>query len=547
MSAQIALYNLAAPAHVVCFSGGHSSALVAIEVVRRYGNRDVVLLNHDIHARTEDADVKRFKRDVAAHLGLPITYANHARWDEWDQFDVVRDAGAFKGANGHVLCTHYLKTAPFRAWLDANETDRIRRRASILGADGWRSDYPLALWPRTILSTRELGIEPPLTYSTFKHANCTGCLKAGWQHWYAVFVLRPDIWERAKEAEREIGYTIHADASLEEREPQFTAMKLAGVEPTERIPHQTFWANARRAVRSLPVLAEERDVRPCECVYRVVGKGRRPSALHLSRPAGGGTHPPLRAGVGQRPATGGSMTTPDTASFEVWRATDDGAECVATAPDKTAAHELMRKRGDAIVLRGDVLAVKYGLHAGERRTIAHVAKFAPRNANGALIPAETPPPPAEEPAAHEEPVKTTETEEATEIPACTAKGCDAHRAAVRGDTRKEFVEFCKRHRKLATDRARDWGVTLKEAAQIVRDGVTERPTERRDAKPANVSQPRKKAPKKPARKPKAPPSPVATLASAITSRLGGLSENDVRRIAHEVVQEELRKLAEAIG
>ena len=48
-------------------------------------------------------------------------------------------------------------------------------------------------------------------------------------------------------------------------------------------------------------------------------------------------------------------------------------------------------------------------------------------------------------------------------------------------------------------------------------------------------------------KPKAPPSPVATLASAITSRLGGLSEDDVRRIAHEVVQEELRKLAEAIG
>ena len=47
----------------MCFSGGHSSALVAIEVVRRYGNRDVVLLNHDIHARTEDADVKRFKRE----------------------------------------------------------------------------------------------------------------------------------------------------------------------------------------------------------------------------------------------------------------------------------------------------------------------------------------------------------------------------------------------------------------------------------------------------------------------------------------------------
>ena len=68
--------------HVVCFSGGHSSALVAVEVVRRFGAADVVLLNHDINPRAEDDDVKRFKREVAAHLGLPITYASHPRWDE---------------------------------------------------------------------------------------------------------------------------------------------------------------------------------------------------------------------------------------------------------------------------------------------------------------------------------------------------------------------------------------------------------------------------------------------------------------------------------
>lgn len=34
--------------HIVCFSGGHSSALAAIETVRRYGQEGVVLLNHDI-------------------------------------------------------------------------------------------------------------------------------------------------------------------------------------------------------------------------------------------------------------------------------------------------------------------------------------------------------------------------------------------------------------------------------------------------------------------------------------------------------------------
>lgn len=35
--------------HIICYSGGHSSALVAIEVARKYGAGDVVLLNHDIH------------------------------------------------------------------------------------------------------------------------------------------------------------------------------------------------------------------------------------------------------------------------------------------------------------------------------------------------------------------------------------------------------------------------------------------------------------------------------------------------------------------
>jgi hypothetical protein len=35
----------------------------------------------------------------------------------------------------------------------------------------------------------------------------------------------------------------------------------------ERLPQQTFWADAKKRVRSLPVLAEDsRDARPCECV-----------------------------------------------------------------------------------------------------------------------------------------------------------------------------------------------------------------------------------------------------------------------------------------
>lgn len=88
--------------HVVCYSGGHSSALVAVEVVRRFGPGDVILLNHDINPLVEDSDIKRFKREVAEHLGLPITYANHPDIESKDQFGVVVDAKAFKVGNGGV-------------------------------------------------------------------------------------------------------------------------------------------------------------------------------------------------------------------------------------------------------------------------------------------------------------------------------------------------------------------------------------------------------------------------------------------------------------
>jgi hypothetical protein len=277
--------------HIVCFSGGHSSALVAVEVARRYGTEKLVLLNHDINARVEDQDIKRFKVEVAAHVGVPITYANYRDWDTMDQFDVCIKHSAFKIGATSVLCTHRLKTEPFHDWLEKNmapekncvvyygfdkgEKVRMQRRSSILGEMGYQTDYPLALWERTIQSTEEIGIEPPLTYGVFRHANCTGCLKAGRQHWYVVYCTRPDIWEKAKKAEEKIDHSILRNVFLEELEPEFARMKDAGVEPTEKVPAGTFWAQARDKVEweerdnildFFTDEAIEEDSKPCECV-----------------------------------------------------------------------------------------------------------------------------------------------------------------------------------------------------------------------------------------------------------------------------------------
>ena len=256
--------------HVVCYSGGHSSAIAAIETTRRYGKENVILLNHNINPRSEDADIKRFKREVADYLGIKITYANMPGWEEKDQFDVCIEENAFKyGIQSSALCTQKLKTEPFKKWLDENypvekgatsneitvvygfdenETIRITRRVGIMATIGYKTEFPLLWDKRTIFNTEEIGIERPITYGIFKHANCKGCLKSGKQHWFIVYCLYPEIWEKAKEAESQIGYSILREKYLSEFEQEFAALK-GKLPPTETIKPQKFWAEARKIIQ----------------------------------------------------------------------------------------------------------------------------------------------------------------------------------------------------------------------------------------------------------------------------------------------------------
>lgn len=300
--------------HIVCYSGGHSSALVAIEVVRKYGKENVILLNHNINPKYEVDDIKRFKNEVAKYLDLPITYANYGGIeDEKDipsQFEIAILKKGFKGNNSPEFCTYELKTKPFYDYLekkfpnkdcivyygfDANELHRVERRKSILNDIEIMSDYPLAVWGsylysllveyftsqgkqfstiamvekyrdtsndiRTIESTLEIGIQPPNTYSIWKHANCLGCLKAGKQHWYCVYVHARHIFEEAKETESIIGHAIIAEEVwLKDLEKDFEIMKSVGVPANEHIPFGKFWKSAKKYTKQM-----NQDLFPCEC------------------------------------------------------------------------------------------------------------------------------------------------------------------------------------------------------------------------------------------------------------------------------------------
>jgi len=300
--------------HIVCYSGGNSSALVAVEVSRRFGKENIILLNHDINPRFENEDIKRFKKEVANYLGLEITYANHENQLSASliksQFQVCIEKGSFVNpANRQILCTFALKTEPFYNFLkqlskdfeyiiyygfDENEPKRVDRRKTILNDSGYNSDYPLALWgdgkfevlrayyesigtnfesicktekfeskdnyERTIQNIEEIGIKRPNTYSVWKHANCTGCLKAGQQHWYCVYVHDNEIFEMGKDAELIIGYSFGNFGFLKDVEPKFKRMKEIGIPASEHIPSGLFWKSAKHYLKQ-----STQDLFPCEC------------------------------------------------------------------------------------------------------------------------------------------------------------------------------------------------------------------------------------------------------------------------------------------
>lgn len=262
---------------IVCFSGGLSSALAAVETVRRYGKENTILLNHNISSHVEHEDIKRFKREVSEYCGLPITYANADDYEDMSPLRVALMKKGFSVGTGQSFCTYYLKTEPFYRYLeqyprspdihiiygfDADEPDRIKRRTDAIQAMGYTPEFPLADWERTIENIEDIGILRPVTYRIYKHANCIGCLKAGRQHWYCVYCLRHDIWAEAKAAEKEIGYSIIKGVYLEELEPKFKEMRdEKRICPNDRENSNSFWA---RVEATLP---EQETLFPCDCAF----------------------------------------------------------------------------------------------------------------------------------------------------------------------------------------------------------------------------------------------------------------------------------------
>ena len=61
----------------------------------------------------------------------------------------------------------------------------------------------------------------PSAYESLKHNNCIPCYKGEKEYLHTVWKTEPDEYHKAMEKEKEVGYTVFRDISLEELEKRF--------------------------------------------------------------------------------------------------------------------------------------------------------------------------------------------------------------------------------------------------------------------------------------------------------------------------------------
>jgi hypothetical protein len=210
--------------HIVAFSGGAASAIVASLVKKQYPH-DTILLYHATKTEPEDND--RFRREVSAFLHTPITEDSDGR-DIWQVFD---DEQYINGQ--FVPCSRLLKRERSLAFCQRNmpatvylgfsveEGDRAQRTFARYAQYGIETRFPLI--EQRIAKDECLyrvqscwGIRLPEMYDWAEHANCIPCIKGGMAYWGIIAIKYPEIFLKASQYEEKFGHHILHDGFLRE-------------------------------------------------------------------------------------------------------------------------------------------------------------------------------------------------------------------------------------------------------------------------------------------------------------------------------------------
>lgn len=220
--------------HIVAFSGGLASAVVAQMIAKKHDNP--ILLFHD--TKTEPEDNYRFRKEVSTLLDLPITERSDGR-DIWQLF---KDE-SYLGNARNTMCSRILKREQSIKFCKENlpciiyfgftpdEYMRAQHTKMIYLREGIETGFSLIDARISKARCREIvkswGIRPPAMYCHFNHANCMPCIKGKLKYWGLVYLYEREAWNRARQTEIDHGHTILTDGrTLEDALPD--CLRLAG-------------------------------------------------------------------------------------------------------------------------------------------------------------------------------------------------------------------------------------------------------------------------------------------------------------------------------
>jgi len=207
--------------HIVAFSGGIASAVVAKIVADSNDHADVVFLYHD--TKTEPVDNDRFRSEVSKFVGIPITEVSDGR----DIWQIFKD-NKYLGNARNTMCSRILKRELSMEYCRNNKPciiyfgftpEEYRRAQNVVSRyaqEGIEARFPLIEQKISKDECRHRvencwGIKPPVMYKHFNHANCMPCIKGKLAYWGLVYKYERKAWDRAVQAEKEHGHTILTD------------------------------------------------------------------------------------------------------------------------------------------------------------------------------------------------------------------------------------------------------------------------------------------------------------------------------------------------
>lgn len=259
--------------HIVKYSRGRTSAVMASLVIEEHGRENTIFLSCD--TKEEAPDCYRFGDEVAAFLKMPITVIADGR--SVTQLFIDQK---MLGNNRMTSCSRILKQeigdkyirdlidkgfdiTAYEGMSLPDDAHRISGRREVHANLGVEIRFPLIERGLTSddctkIITSCWGIKLSESYEHFGHDNCLarGCVKGGLAYWGLLALYKPEVWEKAACEEDFFGHCILSTS----RYGKYPDGSLRSMKERSIAAARKHEAAKKKGLDTLPLL-----ITPCSC------------------------------------------------------------------------------------------------------------------------------------------------------------------------------------------------------------------------------------------------------------------------------------------